>query len=154
MCGIVGYTGNKKIIPILLEGLSSLEYRGYDSTGIAIHEGNNLNVVKSIGKLHKLKEILEKNENCKGDGNSKFSCGIGHTRWATHGEPSDINAHPHFDTEENLAIVHNGIIRNYQEIKEKLIKNGKRFLTQTDTEVIAQLIADYLDKSETPLRAI
>ena len=150
MCGIVGYTGNKEIIPILLEGLSSLEYRGYDSTGIAIHEGNTLNIIKSIGKLQKLKAVLK----TKKGKNGYSSCGIGHTRWATHGEPSDINAHPHFDDEEKVAVVHNGIIRNYEEIKEKLLKQGKTFKTQTDTEVIVQLIASYLDKNETPLNAI
>ena len=154
MCGIVGYTGNKEIIPILLEGLSSLEYRGYDSTGIAIHEGNALNIVKSIGKLQKLKEVLAKDKNNKKGKNGHSGCGIGHTRWATHGEPSDINAHPHFDSEEKIAVVHNGIVRNYEEIKNHLLKQGKKFTTETDTEVIVQLIANYLDKNETPLNAI
>ena len=128
MCGIVGYIGNKDLIPILLEGLKSLEYRGYDSTGIAVHEGNNLNILKSVGKLSKLEEILKTNgngTNGKNGKNGHVHCGIGHTRWATHGEPSDVNAHPHFDSDEKIAVVHNGIIKNYEEVREKLIEDRK-----------------------------
>src|SRR3989338_11414003 len=114
MCGIIGYIGSKEVIPILLEGLQLLEYRGYDSSGIAMHSGSTLDVIKSSGKLSKLKEVIKNN----GTKNGHRSCGIGHTRWATHGEPTDLNAHPHFDTDEKIAVVHNGIIRNYQEVRE------------------------------------
>ncbi|MBI3590287.1 MAG: glutamine--fructose-6-phosphate transaminase (isomerizing) [Candidatus Melainabacteria bacterium] len=157
MCGIVGYVGNKEIIPILLEGLHSLEYRGYDSSGIAIHDGKVLSVLKSVGKLSKLEEILKNDAgsvNGKNGKNEHVYCGIGHTRWATHGEPSDINAHPHFDSDEKIAVVHNGIIRNYQEVKDKLVKSGIKFLTQTDTEVIVQLIAKYLKENNSVLSTI
>src|SRR3989338_9911868 len=126
MCGIVGYVGKKEVIPILLEGLHCLEYRGYDSTGIAFHEGKNLNVLKSVGKLTKLEDLLKKEGLFHTNGNCihkpLISCGIGHTRWATHGKPSDLNAHPNFDTDENVAVVHNGIIRNYQEVKSRVTK--------------------------------
>ncbi len=151
MCGIIGYVGDKEIIPVLLKGLQCLEYRGYDSAGIAIHEGHNLNVIKTIGKISKLEEILKTKKN---DHNGHVHCGIGHTRWATHGEPSDLNAHPHFDTEEKIAVVHNGIIRNYQEVKEKLNSIGIKFVTQTDTEVIAQLISQNLKKTKSVIEAI
>lgn len=163
MCGIIGYIGSKDIVPLLLKGLRSLEYRGYDSSGIALHEGNKLTVVKSAGKLSKLEETINNNgfhlvpENGQvragfsargghtfGRKHTPTNCGIGHTRWATHGEPSDINAHPHFDTDEKIAVVHNGIIRNYMEIREKLINSGIKFVSETDTEVIVQLIAFYL----------
>ncbi|MBI2996712.1 MAG: glutamine--fructose-6-phosphate transaminase (isomerizing) [Candidatus Melainabacteria bacterium] len=153
MCGIIGYVGDKGVIPILLEGLRSLEYRGYDSTGIAIYENNDLNVIKSIGKLSKLEEILKNGKNCNST-NGHVSCGIGHTRWATHGEPSDINAHPHFDHDEKIAVVHNGIIRNYQEVRKGLVNLGIKFLSETDTEVTVQLIASYLKSSKSILDAI
>jgi len=154
MCGIVGYVGKKDIIPVLLEGLHSLEYRGYDSSGIAIYEHNNINVVKAVGKLSNLEEVLNKNKTSSNGKNGSLHCGIGHTRWATHGEPSDVNAHPHFDRDEKIAVVHNGIIRNYQEVKEKLFKSGIKFLSETDTEVIVQLIANNLKKSKSILEAI
>lgn len=157
MCGIVGYIGNKEVIPILLDGLHSLEYRGYDSSGIAIYDGSYLNVIKSAGKLSKLEEVLKCRgkvtlslQNGKNGKNGHVNCGIGHTRWATHGEASDTNAHPHFDTDEKIAVVHNGIIRNYEEIKEKLIKSGTKFTSKTDTEVIVQLIANNLNNVGTP----
>ena len=154
MCGIIGYVGNKEIIPILLEGLHSLEYRGYDSSGIAIHEGNNLNVVKAAGKLCCLEEILKTNNGNKSGKNGHISCGVGHTRWATHGEASDINAHPHIDREEKIAVVHNGIIRNYQEVREKLLKSGVNFISETDTEVIVQLISYNFKNSRSIIEAI
>ncbi|MBI3307769.1 MAG: glutamine--fructose-6-phosphate transaminase (isomerizing) [Candidatus Melainabacteria bacterium] len=149
MCGIVGYVGNKDVIPILLEGLHSLEYRGYDSSGIAIHEGKNLSVIKSAGKISKLEELLLKSRN----GNGKY-CGIGHTRWATHGEPTDNNAHPHFDSDEKIAVVHNGIIRNYLEVKDSLIKKGIKFASDTDTEVIVQLVSSCFKETGSILSAI
>ena len=153
MCGIIGYIGEKEIVPVLLKGLQCLEYRGYDSAGIAIHEGHNLNVIKTIGKIAKLEEVLKIKKATNGT-NGHSNCGIGHTRWATHGEPSNINAHPHFDTEEKIAVVHNGIIRNYQEVKDKLINLGIKFVTQTDTEVIVQLISENLKKTKSILDAI
>lgn len=153
MCGIIGYIGNKQVIPVLLEGLRSLEYRGYDSTGIAFYEGKNLSVVKAAGKLKRLEEILNGNKNYSKI-NGAINCGIGHTRWATHGEPSDINAHPHFDRDEKIAVVHNGIIRNYQEVKEKLINSGVKFVSDTDTEVIVQLISHNYTDSKSILKSI
>ncbi len=152
MCGIIGYVGEKELIPILLEGLHCLEYRGYDSSGIAIHEGHSLKVTKSLGKISKLEEVLGESKNGK-NGHS-ISCGIGHTRWATHGEPSEVNAHPHFDTDESVAVVHNGIIRNYLEVKEKLSNEGIVFKSQTDTEVVVQLIAYNFKKSKSILKAL
>lgn len=154
MCGIIGYVGDKDVVPILLEGLHCLEYRGYDSSGIAIHEGDNLSVIKAVGKLSKLEKVLKENKNSSNGKNGHLRSGIGHTRWATHGEPSDINAHPHFDRDEKIAVVHNGIIRNYQEVREKLIKTGTRFVSETDTEVIAQLIGSNLKDSKSTLAAI
>lgn len=154
MCGIVGYVGDKNVIPILLEGLHCLEYRGYDSSGIAVHEGHNLNIVKAVGKLSKLKEVLKGGNGNFSKKKSRTNCGIGHTRWATHGEPSHINAHPHFDTDEKIAVVHNGIIKNYQEVREQLIKSGIKFVSETDTEVIVQLVASNLKETKSILSAI
>jgi len=136
MCGIVGYIGNKKATPILLSGLKKLEYRGYDSSGIAIKDKSNIEIIKKKGKLDKLiNEINKKSLDAKN--------GIGHTRWATHGKPSDINSHPHSDFHSNITIVHNGIIENFQEIKEKLSRKGYQFLSETDTEIAANLISYY-----------
>ncbi len=141
MCGIVGFTGTNEAAPILLDGLSKLEYRGYDSAGIAVRNGDaEPEVVKAKGKLKVLKEMTN-------DGNAvEGSCGIGHTRWATHGEPSTLNAHPHSSDDENVIAVHNGIIENYQELREKLVKNGYSFKSQTDTEVAVKLIDYYYKK--------
>lgn len=150
MCGIVGYVGNKEAIPVLLEGLHCLEYRGYDSSGIALHEGKTLNVIKAVGKLSNLEEVLGKKN---GNGKHEF-CGIGHTRWATHGEPTEINAHPHFDSDENIAVVHNGIIRNYLEVKEALESRSVKFKSQTDTEVVVQLIAQNFKECKSILKSI
>ena len=141
MCGIVGFTGNNQAAPILLDGLSKLEYRGYDSAGIAVRDGENeTEIVKAKGKLDELKKKTNNGEAVKG------SCGIGHTRWATHGEPSTLNAHPHASEDENVIAVHNGIMENYQELREKLTKSNYTFISQTDTEVAVKLIDYYYKK--------
>lgn len=141
MCGIVGFTGAAQAAPILLDGLSKLEYRGYDSAGIAVRDGTGeTEIVKAKGKLRVLVEMTNSGEAVKG------SCGIGHTRWATHGEPSALNAHPHCSDDEEVIAVHNGIIENYQELREKLSKNGYTFKSQTDTEVAVKLIDYYYKK--------
>ena len=141
MCGIVGFTGNKQAAPILLDGLAKLEYRGYDSAGIAVRDGDkDVEIVKAKGKLKVLQEMTNGGAAVSG------CCGIGHTRWATHGEPSQLNAHPHSSDDENVVAVHNGIIENYQELKEKLTKSGYSFKTQTDTEVAVKLIDYYFKK--------
>jgi len=134
MCGIVGYVGEKAAVPLLIDGLSRLEYRGYDSAGIAVVGRNGITQRKSVGRLSALEDRL-RSEPVTG------TRGIGHTRWATHGEPSEINAHPHASGDGNIAVVHNGIIENYQELKKELIASGSVFLSQTDTEVIPHLIA-------------
>ena len=130
MCGIIGYSGPEEPLPILLGGLSRLEYRGYDSAGIAITDGDNITIEKKEGKLQVLKDHLF-------DAKIKGNIGIGHTRWATHGVPSDENAHPHYDNNQDFAIIHNGIIENYAEIKEELQKEDYQFESETDTEVVA-----------------
>ena len=150
MCGIVGFIGNKQAAPILLDGLSKLEYRGYDSAGIAVRAGSDkVKVVKAKGRLQGLID--------KTDGGRAVigTCGIGHTRWATHGEPSEINAHPHSSDDSNVVGVHNGIIENYQELKTKLVKKGYEFYSSTDTEVAVKLVDYYYKKYEhTPVDAI
>ena len=138
MCGIVGYNGKNKAIDILLDGLSKLEYRGYDSAGVAVQE-KNIKIYKAKGKIINLEEKL-KNKKLNG------TCGIGHTRWATHGEPSETNAHPHVSNDQSVTLVHNGIIENYQELIKKLQKHGYTFYSQTDTEVLANLIDYYYKK--------
>ena len=150
MCGIVGFTGKQQAAPILLDGLSKLEYRGYDSAGIAVRKDTNETiVVKAKGKLKALAEKTDDGKAVKG------TCGIGHTRWATHGEPSEINAHPHVSDEGNVVGVHNGIIENYQELKDKLTKKGYVFYSQTDTEVAIKLVDYYYKKYlGTPVDAI
>ena len=141
MCGIVGYVGKKQAAPILLEGLSKLEYRGYDSAGIVIRDGEkDAEVVKAKGKLVNLYEKTNDGKDVKG------TCGIGHTRWATHGEPSELNAHPHVSDDMNVVAVHNGIIENYQELKEKLTRKGYEFYSQTDTEILTKLVDYYYKK--------
>lgn len=150
MCGIVGYTGKNQSAPILLNGLAKLEYRGYDSAGIAVRDGNSpVQVVKAKGRL---KVLAEKTN----DGQSVIgTCGIGHTRWATHGEPSETNAHPHISDDYNVVGVHNGIIENYQELRDKLTRNVYSFYSSTDTEVAVKLIDYYYKKYEhTPVDAI
>lgn len=150
MCGIVGFTGSRQAAPILLDGLSKLEYRGYDSAGLAVRNGNSeTEIVKAKGRL---KELLEKTDN----GQSLVgTCGIGHTRWATHGDPSEENAHPHKSDDGNVIAVHNGIIENYQELKDKLLHKGYQFYSSTDTEAAVKLIDYYYKKYEgTPVDAL
>ena len=150
MCGIVGYNGTLPAAPILLNGLQKLEYRGYDSAGIAVRneETGKIEIVKAKGRLKKLIEMTDAGSAVPG------TCGIGHTRWATHGEPSVKNAHPHCSEDKSVVVVHNGIIENYQELKEKLVKSGYHFYSQTDTEVATKLIDYYYKKTGTPLEAI
>ena len=150
MCGIVGFTGQQQAAPILLDGLSKLEYRGYDSAGIAVRDGeSDVEIVKAKGKLKVLQEMTNDGAAVSG------CCGIGHTRWATHGEPSSLNAHPHSSDDENVVAVHNGIIENYQELKEKLLKKGYSFKSQTDTEVAVKLIDYYYKKyNEGPVDSV
>ncbi len=141
MCGIVGYVGTQKAAPILLEGLSKLEYRGYDSAGLAVRDGEKkVQVVKAKGRIDILRQKTDDGQSLIGN------CGIGHTRWATHGEPSELNSHPHASDDGNVVAVHNGIIENYQELKEKLQRSGYVFQTQTDTEVAVKLIDYYYKK--------
>ena len=151
MCGIVGFTGAAQAAPILLDGLAKLEYRGYDSAGIAVQNAaGKIEIVKAKGRLRVLSDMTDGGRAVQG------TCGIGHTRWATHGEPSVQNAHPHYSRDEKIAVVHNGIIENFQELKDRLINRGYEFASQTDTEVVAQLI-DYYYTGEAagdPLRAI
>ncbi len=146
MCGIVGYIGTKQAAPIILDGLSKLEYRGYDSAGMAIYDGQKINITKSVGRLKVLENITHGGETMEG------VCGIGHTRWATHGIPSDINAHPHFNADETITIVHNGIIENYLQLRQMLKDRGYQFISETDTEVLAHLL-DYYYKGN-PLEAV
>ena len=150
MCGIVSYTGHSQVAPILLDGLSKLEYRGYDSAGLAVRDGENkTKIVKAKGRLKALSEKTDHGHALTG------TCGIGHTRWATHGEPSENNAHPHMSDDGNVVAVHNGIIENYQELKNKLLRKGYTFYSETDTEVAVKLIDYYYKKYEgTPVDAI
>ncbi|AFL99146.1 glucosamine--fructose-6-phosphate aminotransferase, isomerizing [Desulfitobacterium dehalogenans ATCC 51507] len=140
MCGIVGYIGKRPAIPVLLDGLKKLEYRGYDSSGVAVLEQDAIKACKTVGKLAVLEDKL-------GEDFSQTCIGIGHTRWATHGRPSDLNAHPHLDTEAKFAVVHNGIIENYIELKEWLIEQGHAFVSETDTEVLPHLV-EYFYKGD------
>ena len=146
MCGIVGYVGKSQAAPILLDGLAKLEYRGYDSAGIAVYDGEHLVGKKAMGRLKVLSEMTHDGASMPG------YVGIGHTRWATHGAPTDNNAHPHFNEDETIAVVHNGIIENYLKLKKKLLDKGYRFQSDTDTEVVAHLL-DYYYKGD-PLEAI
>ena len=144
MCGIVGYTGREAAAPIVLNGLSKLEYRGYDSAGVAVFNEaeNDIDIVKTKGRL---KNLLEKTDSGKA---MPGGCGIGHTRWATHGAPSEKNAHPHCSDDKMVVMVHNGIIENYQELKNKLTRKGYTFYSETDTEVAVKLIAYYYEKTD------
>ena len=139
MCGIVGYVGEQQAAPILLEGLSKLEYRGYDSAGIAVYSDGALNIAKTRGRLQALADMTGGGAKIQG------TMGIGHTRWATHGEPSDINSHPHVSSSGRFAVVHNGIIENYIPLKKKLMEKGFEFVSETDTEVVAHLFEYYYD---------
>lgn len=146
MCGIVGYVGKAQAAPIILDGLSKLEYRGYDSAGMAVFGEKRIQIEKSVGRLKVLEELTHDGATMPGQ------IGIGHTRWATHGAPSDVNSHPHYNSEETIAVVHNGIIENYIPLKNKLMKKGYHFVSETDTEVLAHLL-DYYYKGN-PLEAI
>lgn len=146
MCGIVGYIGNEQAAPILLDGLSKLEYRGYDSAGLAVFDGGNINITKTRGRLQALSDLTEDGITLKG------TLGIGHTRWATHGIPSDTNAHPHYNKDETIAIVHNGIIENYVKLKKHLESKGYEFMSETDTEVVVLLLDYYYNGN--PLETI
>ncbi|MFQ5608484.1 MAG: glutamine--fructose-6-phosphate aminotransferase, partial [Candidatus Zixiibacteriota bacterium] len=138
MCGIIGYVGERQALPILIEGIKRLEYRGYDSAGVALNGPFGVNVVKKQGKILNLEGELEGH-------NYEQIEGIAHTRWATHGAPSDLNAHPQTDAAGEIALVHNGIIENYNTLREALQRKGHAFRTETDTEVLACLIAEYYD---------
>ena len=146
MCGIVGYIGTKQAAPIILDGLAKLEYRGYDSAGMAVYDGTKINITKSVGRLKVLENLTHGGETMPG------VCGIGHTRWATHGVPNDTNAHPHFNMDETITVVHNGIIENYLQLRQMLTDRGYKFVSETDTEVLAHLL-DYYYKGN-PLEAI
>ena len=146
MCGIVGYIGARQAAPIILDGLAKLEYRGYDSAGMAIFDGEKINITKAVGRLKVLEELTHGGETMPG------TMGIGHTRWATHGAPSDANAHPHYNTSKTIAVVHNGIIENYLQLKKKLADRGYAFESDTDTEILAQML-DYYYRGN-PLEAI
>lgn len=146
MCGIVGYTGRQQAAPILLRGLAKLEYRGYDSAGVAVFDGSEIEIVKAKGRLDALRDLTNDGKNLTG------VQGIGHTRWATHGEPSVSNAHPQYNHDKSIAVVHNGIIENYQQLKDKLAGKGYQFTSQTDTEVVAHLL-DYYNTGN-PLETI
>ena len=149
MCGIVGYTGGRQAAPVILDGLTKLEYRGYDSAGVAVSdEGGNIDIKKAKGKLKVLYDLTEGGNTLHG------LCGIGHTRWATHGEPSENNAHPHCNDEKTIVAVHNGIIENFAPLKEKLMRRGYTFYSDTDTEVATKLVDYYYKKYNDPLRAI
>src|SRR5215470_4484415 len=140
MCGIIGYVGKKSAAPILLEGLRRLEYRGYDSAGVAVVETGGLEVRKRKGKIDEgLARALQPDA-------PSGQLGIGHTRWATHGPPSDDNSHPHLDQSGKIAVVHNGVIENYDRLKQKLLKAGHKFRSETDTEVLAHLIGEHYEK--------
>jgi glucosamine--fructose-6-phosphate aminotransferase (isomerizing) len=149
MCGIIGYTGNREAVDVIIEGLTRLEYRGYDSAGIAVLNDKGIKVRKRPGKLNILKADLKQSP-------LRGRVCLGHSRWATHGIPNEANAHPHFDCKKKLALVHNGIIENYQSLKEKLINEGHKFKSYTDTEVIAHLIEKYYngDLEEAVRRAV
>ena len=137
MCGIVGYVGDGQAAPVLLQGLEKLEYRGYDSAGVAVYDGTSLQVVKAKGRLKILNDMIDGGKSLPGN------IGIGHTRWATHGAPSDVNSHPQVSGSGKFAVVHNGIIENYLSLRESLHRHGKAFVSETDTEVVAQLLDYY-----------
>src|SRR5918992_1832717 len=148
MCGIVGYVGNKQVVPLIIDGLRKLEYRGYDSAGIAVvDEDHDLEIRRAEGKLRNLEEVIRLSPL---DG----TYGIGHTRWATHGRPTEENAHPHRDCTGRVVVVHNGIIENYLQLKDRLRARDHRFVTETDTEVVAHLVEEYLKEEGTFERAV
>src|SRR6476659_7844904 len=141
MCGIVGYVGNKQVVPLIIDGLRKLEYRGYDSAGIAVvDENHELKIQRAEGKLRNLEDVLRQKP-------LNGTYGIGHTRWATHGRPTEENAHPHRDCTGKIVVVHNGIVENYLSLKKKLAEEGHKFTTETDTEIIAHLVEKYSQAS-------
>ena len=149
MCGIIGFVGREQAAPVLLDGLARMEYRGYDSAGIAVRsEARGLQVRKTKGRLQALSDLVHGGADVEG------TLGIGHTRWATHGEPSDVNAHPHVSESGNIALVHNGIIENYLEIKEFLLCHGVTFTSETDSEVVAQLLEFHYNECHNMLEAV
>ena len=145
MCGIVGYIGHRDAYPIILKGLKRLEYRGYDSAGIALYDGNEIKLSKTKGKVVDLEKRVEEEISING------TLGIGHTRWATHGVPNDVNSHPHYSNSGNLVIIHNGIIENYEALKKELINRGYTFKSDTDTEVLVNLIEDIIINEDVKL---
>jgi glutamine---fructose-6-phosphate transaminase (isomerizing) len=146
MCGIVGYVGSKDVVPLIIEGLRRLEYRGYDSAGIAVGgNGDGFALRRAPGKLKNLEEVIRKHP-------LQGTYGIGHTRWATHGRPTEENAHPHRDCSGRIVVVHNGIVENYLALKQELSKEGHKFVTETDTEVIAHLIEQEIARAGDRLR--
>ncbi|MGD9402087.1 MAG: glutamine--fructose-6-phosphate transaminase (isomerizing) [bacterium] len=147
MCGIIGYIGDKELVPLLVEGLERLEYRGYDSAGIAVQWNGHVRVEKVSGKISRLKERVK-------DLNLESTTGIGHTRWATHGAPSVTNAHPHVDCDSRIAVVHNGIVENYRVLRDLLLKEGHKFTTETDTEVLAHLIERFCKRGQPLEKAV
>lgn len=147
MCGIVGYIGYKNCIPVIIEGLKRLEYRGYDSAGIGFIAGESCTVIKAKGKVSLLEKKISEIDNFP-------TIGIGHTRWATHGEPNEINAHPHCNSDQSLTLIHNGIIENYQTLKTSLQKRGYKFISQTDTEVLAHLIDSFLKEGHNLFKSV
>lgn len=146
MCGIAGYIGKQQAAPIILDGLSKLEYRGYDSAGLAVYDGERIHMEKAAGRLRVLEELTQHGATMPG------LCGIGHTRWATHGSPSDTNAHPHLNENSSIAVVHNGIIENYAQLRQRLQEKGYHFASETDTEVLAHMLTEYYDGD--PVEAI
>src|SRR5947209_11513289 len=148
MCGIVGYVGKKQVVPLIIDGLRKLEYRGYDSAGIAVvDENHELKIQRAEGKLRNLEDALRHKPL---DG----TYGVGHTRWATHGRPTEENAHPHRDCTGRVVVVHNGIIENYLQLKERLSKRDHRFVTETNTEIVAHLIEEYLKSGDNFEKAV
>ena len=145
MCGIVGYIGHREAYAVVIKGLKRLEYRGYDSAGIMLHDGTSLRVTKTKGKVADLEE------KAINEGNIYGTIGMGHTRWATHGVPNDINSHPHVSNSGKLVIIHNGIIENYEPLKKELLKRGYVFKSETDTEVLVNLIEDVQKKEKIKL---
>ncbi|MBQ7558816.1 MAG: class II glutamine amidotransferase, partial [Synergistaceae bacterium] len=148
MCGILGYSGDRQASVILLNGLAKLEYRGYDSAGLAVLDDGEIKIVKNKGRLQALEEKIKSGYDVSG------TCGIGHTRWATHGEPSEVNAHPLWSDDMSVVAVHNGIVENYREIKNKLAEHGYKFYSQTDTEAAVKLIDFFYKQEKNPLKAI
>ncbi len=147
MCGVVGYIGKNDCVDVLINGLSKLEYRGYDSAGIAVYNGSGIDVLKAKGRLLNLENLIKENP-------VNGNIGIGHTRWATHGAPSDVNSHPHFSNDNSVAVIHNGIIENYMTIKEELMNDGYTFLSETDTEIVANLVDKNIKKGNNLLDAL